>query len=76
MLQISFAKPTWAIWFPFPYFCFEGMYGSAFFYGLRYYRPYFGAKYEVVSVPYFTVLELRLYSSYEFPRLYRCFLLN
>ena len=60
MLQISFAKPTWEIWFPFPYFCFEEMYGSAFFYGLRYYRPYFGAKYETVSVTYFTVLGLRL----------------
>ena len=40
MLQISFAKPTWATWFPFPYFYFEGIYGSAFFYGLRYNRPY------------------------------------
>ena len=28
MLQISFAKPSWAIWFPFPYFSFEGMYGT------------------------------------------------
>ena len=38
MLQISLAKPAWPIWFPFPYFCIEGIYGSAFFYG---YRQYF-----------------------------------
>ena len=41
MLQISIAKPPWAIWFPFPYFCFEEIYGSAFFRGVSDYRPYF-----------------------------------
>ena len=77
MLQISLAKPAWPIWFPFPYFCIEGIYGSAFFMVidniLRYYRQIFGAKYQIVSVPYFTILGLRLESSYTFLKLYLLF---
>ena len=41
MLQICVTKPAWEMWFPFSYFYFEEIYESAFFYGLRYYRPYF-----------------------------------
>ena len=51
MFQRSFAKPAWAVWLPFPVFCFQGIYGSAFLYG---------ARYKIVSVPYFTILGLRL----------------
>ena len=30
MLQISLAKPAWAVWFPFSYICFEGIDGGAY----------------------------------------------
>ena len=71
-MQISFGKPTWAVWFPFPYFCFEGMKVLSFM--VRGTIDHiFGGKYEIVFVSHFTVLGLRLSSSYTFLRLYRLF---
>ena len=73
MFQIAFARPKWKIWLPFSDFKFKSFQTRTFFIFPGAKAQIFGAKKEIVSVPYFTGLGTLLENSFCVLSLYSHF---